>query len=85
MMAVLVKFPSTTKSCGMESVRQLESSVDGWHDGSVHPPGPGPGGGGGSGLRALLFHVFGTGLLQPLKVPIQQLGEGEHDAPGGHH
>jgi hypothetical protein len=50
MIALGVKFPSTTKSCGTSTTRQVVSSVPGWQWGSLQPPGAG-GAGGFGGVR----------------------------------
>jgi len=63
---VLLKLPSTTKSCGTSTTRQAESSVSGWQRGSAHLPPP-------SGS--------GDGLPPPERPRPSQPGEALH-APG---
>jgi len=84
MIAVGVKLPSTTKSCGTSTTRQAESSVPGAQWGSLQPP-PGAGGAGGfGGVRARDTHPVPP--VHWSEGPIQHEDEGwQFAAPGGHH
>ena len=69
MLALALKFPSTTKSCGTFTTRQALSSVPGRQRGSVQSV-PG-GGGGGCTWRPRLCQPC-DGWHPPASVPVQQ-------------